>query len=98
MKLFLADASADAAQLLHDSIANHGYLVAALAAVLVLVPIVLKAFGKSLPFVDGLLEAAVGALKAFSKPKVVPVPTEPEKAAEPGVANVVDIKKLSDDK
>lgn len=97
--LTLADATADASQLLHDAIANHGWVIAACAGLIILVPLVLKALGKNIPGVDLVLDVAVGLLKSFSKkPAPAPAPTEEQKAAEAGVTNVVDIKKLGDDK
>lgn len=102
MTLALITASDDAAQLIHDAIAQHstaGYVVAGLAAVLFLVPLVLKALGRSIPFLDPIIEVAISVLKSFATAKK-PTPEEiaaakAEQAAEPGVekvANVVELK------
>ena len=88
--------SDDALQLIHDAIANHGYLVAGLAAVLFLVPVVAKAFGKEIPFLDPVLKVALGVLKTFNKPKESAAEVPPAPLVPPtGLDNkVVDINSL----
>ena len=98
MNLFLAllSVSDDAVALIQDALANHGYVVAAIAAVIFLVPLVLKAFGKSIPVLDPILEVALSVLRAFSKPKDAAKLVPPEEAAkQEGLAAVVEIKPLS---
>jgi hypothetical protein len=98
--LALLTASDDASQLVHDAIANHGYIVAALAGLIVLVPIVLKALGKDIPFLDGVLEVVVGVLKSFNKPKdaaaAIPPAPPAEVAKEPGVEKVASVTNITD--
>ena len=67
---------------------SQDWLILAIASVLLIVPIVLKALGKKVPLVDGIVELAVSVLKS-RKPKAPP----PVPAGElEGVAKVVPIE------
>lgn len=75
--------------LISEAAASHSWVVLALALVLLAIPLVLKALGKSVPIVDQLLPALVGLLKGFKKK-----PAEPEvKPEDDGISNVVHIDK-----
>lgn len=90
-----ADASADSLQALQDAIGAHNVALGIVAGVLFLVPVVLKVLGKNVPFLDPVLEALLKGAALVFKGKTVPAPEpKPEDVAkEPGVANVVPIKK-----
>lgn len=107
--LFILDAilqvSNDAVQTLHDALAAQstaGWIVAGVAAVVIILPLVLKALGKSVPLLDTLLDVVLSVAKSFVKPKdPVDVNGTPEQkaaeAAQPGVkavGDVVDINSL----
>ncbi len=83
---------ADAASTLHDAMASGNVWLAVVAGLCLVVPVVLHAMGKDIPFlsplIDGLLEIAA---KALSKPAAPPAPADPAKPE--GLASVVDIKK-----
>lgn len=104
-RLFLfaiLSASDDATQLLKDGLGAHqtvGYVVAGLAACLFLLPIVLKAMGKEIPFLDPIIEGAVQLLKNLLKSAPAPTPEELKAkadatAAEPGVTSVTNVVEL----
>jgi hypothetical protein len=66
---------------------SQDWLILAIASVLLIVPIVLKALGKKIPLVDGIVELAVSVLKARKKAP----PPVPAGELE-GVAKVVPIE------
>ena len=66
---------------------TQDWLILAIAAVLLIVPIVLKALGKKVPLVDGIIDLAVGILKTRKKAP----PPVPAGELE-GVAKVVPIE------
>ncbi len=89
-------ASDELSQLLHDALANHAWVVAGLAGVLILVPLVLSAVGVKVPLLDPLLEVLTKVLASFSKKPAPPAPAPVDPAAQPGVTNVVEIKSLGE--
>lgn len=100
--------NADVIATVRDALAAHataGYIVAGVAVVILLIPIVLKAFGKNIPLVDLALDMVLTVAKSFiPKPKPVDVVGTPEQkaaeAAQPGakaVGDVVDINSLKKD-
>ncbi len=101
--LALAD-QADVITTIHDALASHataGYIVAGIAAVALLVPIVLKALGKSIPLVDVAIDLVLNVAKSFlPKPKPADVAGTPEQkaaeAAQPGTKVVGDVTNISD--
>lgn len=96
-----AEASPDLLAMLQDALAMHstlGYVLAGVVAVLVLLPIVLKALGKNVPLLDPLLKIAQAIVSRLVKGKTVedPKPAEVEKQA--GASNVVELKDWPEDK
>lgn len=95
----LLTASDDAQKLVGDALAAHttvAYVVAALAACLFLLPIVLKARGITVPFLDPIMEGLIQLLKGLIKAVPAPTPEElkakaDETAKEPGVAGVAKV-------
>jgi hypothetical protein len=81
--------------LLNDAASTQNWPVLAAGVVLLAVPIVLKALGKSVPILDQALPMAVKFLKGMKKPEPKPE-TLPEN--QPGLANVVHIDKAREDK
>lgn len=73
---------------LNSAAQSKDWLVLAVAAVCVIVPVVLKALGKHVPLVDAAVEFVTGILKA-RKPKAPPPP--PAGQAE-GVAAIVPVE------
>ncbi len=99
MILAQVDPSDSLVKVLQDALAAHstvGYVVAGLLAVCILVPIVLKALGKSVPLLDTALNLLSAVLKGLQKkpaPVEPPAPPAPDEVAkEEGVSNVVKIK------
>lgn len=81
--------------LINDAAASHNWPVVAGGVVVLAVPIVLKALGKSVPGLDQLTTFAVSALR-----KVKPPAPKPEEQPEnqPGLASVIQIDKAKEDK
>lgn len=79
--------------IISDAAMSHSWLMLALAVVLLAVPIVLKALGKSVPIVDQLLPVLVGLLKSLKK---APPPMADPPKEEEGVSNVVKIDREQD--
>ncbi len=78
-------------QILQDALGQHtttGYVLAAVVALCILVPLVLKAMGKNIPFLDTLVNVIVMVLRGAVKKPEPEVPVEPPK----GVGNVVELK------
>ena len=67
---------------------SQDWVILAIAAVLIIVPIVLKALGKKVPLVDAALSLAVGVLKSVKRKQ----PPPPE--VEGGVGAVVPVAEL----
>ena len=86
--------------LLNEALAGGNYWIAGAVAVVILVPLILKALGKRVPILDTVLAAALVILKGLSRPRAPPAPppepTEPEKQAQPGVRNLVRLRDISD--
>lgn len=77
---------------INTAVQSHNWVVLIVCAVALIVPIVLKVMGKSIPIVDTILDLAVKVVKAL-KPNA---PPPPPKAGEPtGVAAVVKIEDAS---
>jgi hypothetical protein len=95
MNPVFADVSADALQAATDAIAAHNVGVAIVAGVVIVVPLVLKAFKVPVPFLDPVLEMVLKAAALVFKGKkvVLPEPAPEEVAKQPGIAEVVPIKK-----
>ncbi len=101
MKLFALAVEAvpdSLTQVLQDALAMHstaGYVIAGVLALCILVPLVLKALGKSVPLLDPALAILSSILKGLVKkpaPAPQPEPTPEERKEEGGVSNVVNIK------
>jgi hypothetical protein len=75
-------------ELINQAAGSGDWLVLAIAAVCLIVPIVLKALGKSVPIVDQIVSVVIGVAKSLRKPKP-PAPLEPGKE---GIAAVVEVK------
>ncbi len=85
----------DLFQTLQDYLAASQWVPASVVAVLILVPLVLKALGKSVPVLDPIMQVAFDLLKKLA-PKKDPVKVVPP-AEQPGVekvAKVVPIEEL----
>jgi hypothetical protein len=76
--------------LVNQAAQSQQWLILAIAVVLLAVPVVLKALGKSVPILDQILAVATSLLKTFAK-KTPPPPAQlPEN--QDGVAKVVPIE------
>lgn len=75
--------------LVNQAAQTQQWLILAIAAVLLIVPVVLKALGKSVPVLDQILAVAASLLKTFAK-KAPPPAQLPEN--QDGVAKVVPIE------
>lgn len=85
----------DMLRLLQDFLALHttlGYVLGGLVALLILVPLVLKALGKNVPLLDTGVSFLLGILKVFAKRKDPLPPSPEEQAKQPGVASVTELK------
>ena len=83
-------ASDPALDFLTEAARNGDLIAVSVACVVVLVPLILKALGKNVPFVDSLLSVAVGAFRSFRGIKKPPVRPPEEQG---GIASVVPIKR-----
>lgn len=95
------DVPPDLLVMLQDALGMHstlGYVLAGVVAVLVLLPIVLKAFGKSVPLLDPLLKVASAIVSRLVKGKTVVEPPKAEVEKQPGASNVVELKDWPEDK
>ncbi len=63
------DVPPDALSALTDALAQHSWVVAACVAVLILAPLLLKAFNVKVPFLDPIVNVLLGIAKSFGKPK-----------------------------
>lgn len=84
----------DLLSMLQDALAMHstlGYVLAGVVAVLFLVPIVLKALGKSVPLLDPVLKILTAIVSRLVKGRAVETPPE-EVKKEPGTGKVVELK------
>ena len=92
----------DANQLIEQltsAAAAHNWIATAVIATLLIVPLVLKMLGKSVPVLDGILSWAAGFLPQLRKatdPKPVDAPVDPSKPS--GLAAVVPIADKKEDK
>lgn len=82
----------DVLDIIDTAAQTQDWLVLAVASVLLIVPIVLKALGKRVPLVDGAIKLAVGILKS-RKPKEPPAPQSGETQGIPSVVPVTDAEK-----
>lgn len=71
---------------------SQDWVILAIASVVLIVPIVLKALGKKVPLVDAGVSLVVGILKGMKRKAPPPLP-EGEKD---GVAAVVPVKDVSE--
>lgn len=95
------DVPPDLLVMLQDALGMHstlGYVLAGVVAVLVLLPIVLKAFGKSVPLLDPLLKIAAAIVSRLVKGRTVVEPPKAEVEKQPGASNVVELKDWPEDK
>ncbi len=97
-----ADSLAAALEALMEAFGSGDLVLAIVAAVLIAGLVVLKFLGKKLPFVDVVVELALGVARKLSTKKLPPAPgvavvVEPAKDGEApksdGLGNVVNIKK-----
>jgi len=95
------DVPPDLLVMLQDALGMHstlGYVLAGVIAVLVLLPIILKALGKSVPLLDPLLKIASAIVSRLVKGKTVVEPPKAEVEKQPGASNVVELKDWPEDK
>ncbi len=86
----------DVAQLLHDALANHGWIVAGVCAVLLIAPMVLKAFNVNVPFLDTILGVLVKILRDVeTKQEAAKAKANAEAPGIAAVGNVVGIDELA---
>lgn len=64
----------DLVTLINEAAVNHQWVLLGVAVVCLVVPIVLKALGKSVPIVDQAIAIVLKVARGFSKPKVLPAP------------------------
>ncbi len=85
----------DALSALTDALSTGSWIVAACVAVLILAPLILKAFGVKVPFLDPIVLVLLSVAKSFSKPKeaAASVPAKPAEGVG-DVAQVHDINEL----
>ncbi len=82
----------DTLTLLGNAAQAQDWLALGLLAVAVVVPVVLKAMGKKIPFVDTAVSAVIAFVKS-KKPKEPPPPAKDEKQ---GLAAVVVVEEKKD--
>ena len=80
-------------ELINAAVANKDWVTLVLGIVLLAVPLVLKALGKEVPWLDPIIAGAKKLLAAKVKPVNIPPPAEGEKT---GIAAVVDIREEQD--
>lgn len=78
-------------EMLNAAAQSQDWLALGLLAVAVVVPVVLKAMGKKVPFVDTAVSAIVAFVKS-KKPKEPPPPAKDEKTGLEAVVKVEDKK------
>lgn len=81
----------DLSALINEAAQNKEWVLLAVSAVALIVPIVLKAIGKQVPLLDTILDVAIKIAVSLRKPKAVEAPKDGETKAE-GVAGVVKIE------
>ncbi len=86
----------DIMTLIHDALANHGWVVAGIAAVVLIVPMILRAFKINVPFLDTVLGVLLQLLREVErKQEADKKAREAETAAKAvppqGVAAVADV-------
>ena len=79
--------------LIHEAAQNKDWLTLAIAAVLLIVPVVMKALGKKVPLLDSGLDLVAKILPALKKKPVEPPPAEGEKQGLAAVVPIEDAKK-----
>lgn len=91
----------DAIEILNQAAQHKDYLLLAVSAVAVIVPVVLKVLGKQVPIVDQAIELVLKVVVALRKPKSGDIgdppggpskPGDQEVDEETGLAKVVPIK------
>lgn len=78
----------DLQALINEAAQNKDWIILIAASIALFVPIVLKAFGKSIPVVDQALDLAIKALLSFRKKPEAP----PAKGKE-GIEAVLPVEK-----
>lgn len=78
----------DLQSIINEAAQNRDWLMLAAASLALVVPVVLKALGKSVPVVDQLLGLLLKVVSAFRKPPQAPPPVD----GKEGIAAVVPIK------
>lgn len=73
---------------LSDAVAGQNWIAVAAIGLAIVIPLVLKALGKNVPFVDPILRVIVGWARGLKGPKA-PAPAPEE---QKGLAAVVEIK------
>lgn len=80
----------DLTQIINDAAQGHDWLVLAIACVLLIVPVVMKALGKKVPIVDTILDLGLKVLPLLKKKPVEP-PADPSQPR--GIAKVIEVVK-----
>jgi hypothetical protein len=89
--LMLADAASHATQDVQSGLADHNILLIVAGGVVLVAPVVLKAFGVNVPFLDPLLDAGLSLLeKATTKTPAPPPDPAQAKADLQKIADKVD--------
>jgi hypothetical protein len=78
----------DLQSIINEAAQSRDWLMLAAASLALIVPVVLKALGKSVPIVDQLLGLLLKVVSAFRKPPQAPPPAD----GKAGIAAVVPIK------
>ncbi len=84
----------DAISALTDALNTSSFVVAACVAVLILAPLLLKAFGVKVPFLDPIVVVLLSVAKSFNKPKeaAASVPAKPVE----GVGNIAEVHDINE--
>ena len=86
--LMLADAASHATQDVQSGLSSHNWLMVAAGGLVLIAPIVLKAFGISVPVLDPLLDAGLSLLDKSQEKAPAPI--------DPAVAKA-ELQKIADD-
>ena len=82
----------DIVEIIDVAAQSKDWIVLAIASVLLIVPIVLKALGKHVPLVDSAVELVLGILKGMKRKAPPPLPP----GEKDGVAAIVPVKDVSE--
>lgn len=98
MNLILAATAAeDAMQLLTDSVAQNDLVVGGIALVALLVVVILKALGKSIPLVDPIVKLCLAIAPAIGKAFKKPAPAADAPKPE-GLGKLIGLEKPAEEK